>query len=166
MAYQNISYEFTQQDFDAIMAALETLTTKMPFLITMDPKDVKAVFKLGPGSADFAQDAYAAALAFPQILPPSFDVAEFGKDSKLFKQLLEVSMVLDSIQEKVADTQRAVGGEAMTACLEMYAYVQTAKDRVPGLRSVADKLADRFKKQGKKAKRKPPTDMPPPPLHD
>jgi hypothetical protein len=149
MAYQNISYEMSQTDYADIMAALDTLNTKMPFLITLDAKDVKSVFKLGPGSADFAQDSYAAAKAFPQILPPSFDVTEFGKDSMLFKQLSDVLLILDSLQEKVTDTQLAVGGEAMTACLEVYSYVQTAKDRVPGLHSVAEKLAERFKKQKK-----------------
>jgi hypothetical protein len=159
MAYQNISYEISQTDYDAIMAALDTLNTKMPFLITLDAKDVKSVFKLGPGSADFAQDSYAAAKAFPQILPPSFDVTEFGKDSTLFKQLSDVILVLDSLQEKVTDTQLAVGGEAMTACLEVYSYVQTAKDRVPGLHTVAEKLADRFKKQGRREKKQPSPDM-------
>jgi hypothetical protein len=36
----------------------------------------------------------------------------------------------------------------MVASLEVYAYVQTAADRTPGLKSVAEKLKDRFKGQG------------------
>jgi hypothetical protein len=158
MAYQNISYEMSASDYDEIMAALATLNSKMPFLVTLDAKDVKSVFKLGPGSADFVQDADAAAKAFAQILPPSFDSAEFAKDSRLFKQLSDVGLLVDSLQEKIADTRLAVGGEAMTASLEVYAYVQTAKERVPGLQSVAEKLKDRFKKQGRREKKQPDPD--------
>jgi hypothetical protein len=61
----------------------------------------------------------------------------------LFKQLSDIKIVLESLVEKVSNTYPAVGGESMTACLEVYAYVQTAKDRVPGLKSVAYKLNTR-----------------------
>jgi hypothetical protein len=61
-------------------------------------------------------------------------------------------MLLDSLHEKVDNTHAAVGSEAMQASLEVYAYVQTAKDRVPGLKSVAEKLRERFKGQGPRKK--------------
>jgi hypothetical protein len=47
----------------------------------------------------------------------------------------------------------------MVASLEVYAYVQTAGDRTPGLKSVAQKLKERFKSQGvrKNSKKKGPS---------
>lgn len=101
------------------------------------------------------QDASLAVTNFPNILPTSFDKTEYGKDTTLFKALAEIKLLTDSLQEKVDQTYMAVGSEAMVASLEVYAYVQTAADRTPGLKTVADKLKDRFRRQS--ARRTPPT---------
>jgi hypothetical protein len=146
MSYQNISYDLLAADLDEVKAAIATINAKLPFLVTLDSKEIIGLTKLGPKSADFVADAGAAATNFPQILPPSFDVAEYAKDTALFKSLSEIKINLDSLVEKVDHTYTAVGSEAMQASLEVYAYVQTARDRTPGLQSVADKLKDRFKK--------------------
>jgi hypothetical protein len=151
MSYQNISATLPQADIDAVKTAITTISTKLPFLITLDGAERQALFKLGPKSADFVNDASAAAVSFPTILPQSFDKTEYAKDTALFKTLSELKMLLDSVTEKVDNTYLALGAEAMTASLEVYAYVQTAKDRTPGLASVADKLKERFKKERKKS---------------
>ncbi len=156
MSYQNISYDLPTADLDAVKAAIATIQQKLPFLVTLDGQERKALFKLGPKSADFVQDAGAAAGSFPTILPSSFDAAEFNRDTTLFKSLSEVKLLLDSLCEKVDHTYFAVGSEAMTASLEVYAYVQTASDRTPGLKTVAEKLKDRFRVQrAKKSEPKP-----------
>ena len=153
MPYQNISVSLVQADVDAIKTAIATINSKMPFLVTLDGAEKQSLVKLGSKSADFVSDASAAVAGFPQILPPSFDKTEYGKDTALFKVLGDIKLQLDSLTEKVNNTYTAVGSEAMQASLEVYAYVQTAKDRVPGLRSVADKLKERFKGQtGRKKK--------------
>jgi len=147
MPYQNISYALVQADIDAVKTAITTINTKLPFLVTLDAEERKALFKLGPKSADFVNDASAAVTNFPNILPTTFDKTEYGKDTALFKALGEIKLLIDSLQEKLDNTYTAVGSEAMTASLEVYAYVQTAADRTPGLKSVADKLKERFKRQ-------------------
>jgi hypothetical protein len=147
MGYQNVSYDMAQADVDAVKDAIATISSKLPFLITLDGNEIKALFKLGPKSADFVQDASGAVASFPNILPPTFDKAEYGKDTALFRALSEIKMQLDSLSEKVDHTHLAVGSEAMLASLEVYAYVQTAADRTPGLKSVAEKLQERFKTQ-------------------
>lgn len=151
MSYQNISVAMLPADIDEVKAALATINTKLPFLVTLDTSERKALFKLGPKSADFVQDASVAVANFPNILPPSFDKVEYGKDTTLFKTLVEIKALVDSLSEKLDDTYVAVGSEAMVASLEVYAYVQTAADRTPGLRSVADKLKERFKGRKYKA---------------
>lgn len=155
MSYQNISYALPQTDIDAVKTAITTITTKLPFLVTLDAEERKALFKLGPKSADFVNDASSAVTNFPTILPGSFDKTEYGKDTALFKALAEIKLLIDSLQEKLDNTYVAVGSEAMTASLEVYAYVQTAADRTPGLKSVADKLKERFKAQGTRKKADP-----------
>ena len=150
MAYQNISVALPQADIDAVKAAITTINSKLPFLITLDGEERKGLFKLGPKSADFVNDASTAVVSFPSIMPPSFDKVEYAKDTSLFKALNEIKFLLDSLSEKIDNTYLAVGSEAMTASLEVYAYVQTAKARTPGLETAADKLRDRFKGQGRK----------------
>jgi hypothetical protein len=153
MGYQNISVSVVQADIDAVKTAIATINTKLPFLVTLDKKEVKSLVKLGEKSADFFNDCQAAVTGFPQILPPSFDKAEFGKDASLFKALNEIKLHLDSLYEKLHTTHMAVGSEAMVASLEVYAYVQTASERVPGLRTLAAKMKERFKKNGVRKKK-------------
>ena len=150
MSYQNISVALTQSDIDAVKTAIATINTKLSFLVTLDADERKGLFKLGPKSADFVQDASVAVANFPNILPPTFDKAEYDKDTNLFKALFEIKTLVDSLQEKIDNTYMAVGSEAMVASLEVYAYVQTAAPRTPGLGTVADKLRERFKGQGSK----------------
>lgn len=152
MAYQNISYALSPEVMQQVKAAIETVNTSLPFLVTLTPDEKRALVKLGPKSADFVNDASAAVGAFPNILPQSFNVLEYQRDTKLFAHLSEIKMLLDSLQEKINNTYSAVGSEAMQASLEVYAYVQTAKERVPGIKSVAEKLKERFKSQGVKKK--------------
>jgi hypothetical protein len=154
MAYNNISVTLVQADLDAVKTAIATINSKLPFLITLDGDERLALVKLGPKSADFVNDASAAVTAFPQILPASFDKVEYGKDTALFKALSDIKLQVDSLSEKVDNTYMAVGSEAMMASLEVYAYVQTAKDRTPGLGSVADKLKERFKSSASRKKTK------------
>jgi hypothetical protein len=161
MAYQNISYALPQADIDAIKAAIVTINSKLPFLVTLDGDEIKGLVKLGSKSADFVNDASAAAVNFPNVLPASFDKTEYGKDTALFKALGDVKQLVDSLKEKLDNTYMAVGSEAMVASLEVYAYVQTAGDRTPGLKSVAQKLKERFKGQSSRKnanKGKKPTD--------
>jgi hypothetical protein len=155
MSYQNISAVMAQADVDAVKAAIATINSKMPFLITLDKEEIKSLFKLGPKSADFVNDASGAVASFPNIMPPSFDKTEYTKDANLFRILADIKLLLDSLCEKVDNTYTAVGSETMTASLEVYAYVQTAADRTPGLKSVAEKLQERFKSQGFRKKAKP-----------
>lgn len=152
MAYSNISYALTNENLQQVRAAIAQINTLLPFLVTINPDEKRALVKLGAKSADFVHDASSAASSFPAILPPTFDVLEYRRDTNLFDALSEIKMLIDSLHEKVDNTHAAVGSETMQASVEVYAYVQTAKDRVPGLKSVADKLRERFKGQGPKKK--------------
>jgi hypothetical protein len=155
-----ISYVMPQADLDAIKAAIATLNAKMPFLISLAPEEVGYLTKLGPKSVDFAQDAYSASLNFPDVLPPVFNKVEYGKDTTLFKNMNEIKMLIDSLQEKVESTYRAVGSESMTASLTVYELVRSASKTTPGLKSVAEQLGKRYKKRKKNDSNDTPSDSP------
>ena len=152
MAYENISVNIVAQDINDVKTAINTINTKLPWLVTLSPDEIKSLTKLGPKSIDFVQDAKMATVSFPAVLPPSFNTTEFHKDTAAFQALSEVKILIDSLKEKIDNTYHAVGSEAMTQALEVYAYVQTGTARVPGLKSVAEKLSQRFQKNGNKKK--------------
>ncbi|MBL0739877.1 hypothetical protein [Chryseolinea lacunae] len=148
--YQNLSVSIAQADVDAVFAAIATLEEKLPFLITLESQERRAITKLGSRSADFVKDALEAVIALPTVVPSSFNIEEFKKDAALFEFLSRIKFKLDILCEKVDHTHMASGNEAMTSALETYSYVRTASKRTPGLQSVADKLQDRFRKQGRR----------------
>lgn len=150
MAYQNISHSMSEEDINAVKNAIATIEGTMPFLVNLNTNEIRTMVKLGSRSVDFVQDAAQAVSNFGDILPPSFDKEEYIRDTALFKNLTEIKMLVDSLSEKVNNTYTAVGSEAMSSSLEVYAYVQTAATRVPGLASVAAKLKERFKRQSGK----------------
>lgn len=146
MSYNNISYSIPQADIDAVMKAISTINSKLPFLISLSPDERKGLFKLGPKSANFVKDAAAAVAGFPEILPSAFDIAEYNKDTSLFEALSMMKLQIDSLAEKLDDTYLAVGAEAMSESLQVYAYVQTAAKGIPGLKTVAETMQERFRR--------------------
>nr|VFJ92778.1 MAG: hypothetical protein BECKLFY1418A_GA0070994_102622 [Candidatus Kentron sp. LFY] len=125
---------------------------KLPFLINLTVKERRATFKAGPDSVSFIQNALTAAEDHPNILPVSFSTPEFKNDVDLFTVLTELGAIAASVASEIDDTRLAVGGEAMRERTQVYDYVKTAAKTTPGLKPVADQLAERFKKAGKRKK--------------
>lgn len=153
-----ISATMSQANVDAVKAAIVTIGTQMPFLISLNEEERRALTKVGPKSVDFVQEAYNASVNFPGILPPLFDKVEYGKDTALFKALSEIKLLINSLNEKVNSTYMAVGAESMNGSLTVYELVRSATKNSPGLKSVSEELSKRFKGQGKRTSKKKPSD--------
>ncbi|MBW4661299.1 MAG: hypothetical protein KME15_21710 [Drouetiella hepatica Uher 2000/2452] len=151
MSYQNISAQLTETDLQDIQAALETIETKLPFLVHLTVEERRKLFKMGNKSLAFVSNSLTAAQANPDILPASFDLDEFRSDYHLATTLTEVHFRLQQLTEKVDDTLMAVSSEAMNSSLTVYDYVKTAAKKTPGLKAIADQLGDRFKASRSKA---------------
>jgi hypothetical protein len=145
MANPNISAALTDEDVAAVIAAVATIKGKIPFGVTLTPEQRQALPKLGTKSAGFVDEAQAAALTHPEILPGTFDATEFAKDAALFEQLLKVYAAVAPVAEMIEHTTMAVGSEAFAEARMVYQYVKTAARVTPGLQSVAEKLGERFK---------------------
>jgi hypothetical protein len=148
---KNVSAVVTPVDLQAVITSIQQVEAKLPFLISLSQEERIHLTKMGPKSVDFVSDAAEAIKAFPSIMPPTFDKAEFTKDTELVKALVTIKMYADSLQQKVDDTLMEVGSEAMVRGLEVYAQVHLQQENIPGLRSAFDKLKSRFAK----TKRKP-----------
>jgi hypothetical protein len=160
MSYQNLSAVVSDADKQAVKDAIITIQQKLPFLVNLTPAERKSLFKTGPNSLSFVQNALQAAQNNPTILPGAFDVTEFGSDVTLFAVLTELGTMVDQLASEIDDTRLAVGSEAMNEASQVYNYVKTAAKTTPGLKPVADQLGERFQKT--KNQNTPPT---PPPAH-
>lgn len=146
MPYQNISVTVPDADVLAVKAAIATIQQKLPFLVNLTTDERKAIFKTGPNSLSFVQNALQAAQNNPDIFPKNFDVAEFASDVSLFAVLTDITTAIAQLASSVDDTRLAVGGEAMKEATQVYNYVKAAAAITPGLKPVADQLAQRFQK--------------------
>ena len=145
MPYQNISAQISGETMQAVKNALATLETNLPFLIKLSDTERKALFKAGPKRLSFVQNALTASQDNPDILPKSFDAAEFESDVELFAALTEINTLVAQLASKVDDTRMAVGSEAMNEASDVYNYVKAAVKKTPGLKPVADQLGELFK---------------------
>jgi hypothetical protein len=152
MPYQNIDAVISPAELQAVRDAFATINQKLPFLVTLTAAERRTVFKAGPDSLSFVENAQVAAKNNPDILPASFDNAGFQKDVDLFAALTELNSLAASIASQIDDTRMAVGSEAMQEAGQIYKYVQAAAKTTPGLKTVADQLGERFKRAGKKTK--------------
>jgi hypothetical protein len=141
MSYQNISATVA-----AIKADLADIKAKLPFLITLTPSERKQLPKAGPNSLSFVENALAAAQNNPAILPAGFDQDEFESDVNLFSVLTDLNTAIAQLASEVDDTRMAVGSEAMAEARQVYGYVKAAVKTTPGLKPVADQLAERFQR--------------------
>jgi hypothetical protein len=152
MSAQNlVSASIAPETKTDILAKLADIKSKLGFLLTLQPDEVKALFKAGNGFAPFVEKAYNAAVSHPNILPPVFDSAEFQKDFQLSKDLVAINDLVSELRESLGNTLLAVNSDALTEALEVYSAVKQNRDKVPGLNVVADEMAEFFKKTRKKA---------------
>lgn len=149
MPYQNINATLSETDAQAIKDAFATVKQKLPFLVNLTPEERRAIFKTGPDSLSFVQNALSAAQNNPAIFPASFNTADFQKDVDLFAALTELSTMSDGTTSQIDDTRLAVGGEAMQQAIQVYNYVREAAKNTPGLKPIADQLSERFQRAGK-----------------
>jgi hypothetical protein len=149
MPDNRISADLSQTDQQAVLAAINTIRQKLPFLIDLTPEDRRALPRMGDKSRAFVQQALELATQNPDILPRSFDVEEMRKDVELFSALSPLLAALAQLQELMEDTYLAVGSEAYTAALLVYQYAR-AGGQGAALDGALDALSQRFaRKSGK-----------------
>ncbi len=144
MPYQNISAQVSDQKMQAVKDAISTIETNLHFLISLTNDERRTLFKAGPKRLSFVQNALTASQDNPDILPKSFDAAEFESDVELFAALTEIGTLVEQLFSKIDDTRLAVGSEAMDEASDVYNYVKAAVKKTPGLKPVADQLGQLF----------------------
>lgn len=143
MPEDRIEATLTQADRDAVLAAIQTIKERLPFLTDLTPDERRALPKMGDRSRTFVDRALEVATQDDSFLPRSFQVAEMRQDVELVNSLESIRLALLQLSEAVDDTYTLAGSEAYTAALVVYQSAR-AQGRGGPLDAVADELGRRF----------------------
>ena len=154
MPDNRITATLSQADLTAVMDAISTIRTKLPFLLDLTLEERRQLPKMGDKSRAFVQQALEVATQNEDMLPRSFSVEEMRRDVELANALQPIMVGLNQLQELVDDTYLQVGSEAYTAALLVYQYARAA-GKGAALDGMLDALGQRFARKTKK--------LPPPP---
>lgn len=144
MLSNQVDAQLTLQD---IMAALDTIRTKLPFLIGLSIEERRRLSKLGRKSQTFTHQALDVAQQHPELMPRFFDVEEARRDMALFIALNPVLQAVSELQVLIRDTQTLAGSEAYAAARMAYAAAKTMGHRL-GLEDVVEQLSQRYDRNG------------------
>jgi hypothetical protein len=121
-----VSATLSNADRDAVIAAIDTIHTKLPFLIDLTPQERRSLAKMGDESQAFVDKALQATAENPDVLPAAFDAAEYNADKTLFDQLAQITAPLNQLAEEFDDTVLALGSDLYTESLVVYGYLKAA----------------------------------------
>lgn len=150
MPVNRVSATLGETERLAVLAAIETIRQKLPFLIDLTPEERRTLPKMGDKSRGFVAQALEIATLNPDILPRSFDVGEMRNDVELLDALLPVVSAVSQLNELVEDTYMAVGSDAYAAALLVYQYARAAGKGM-ALDSALDGMGQRFARKSRSA---------------
>ena len=139
-----VDAELTAADLQAVETAIETIQTKLPFLISLTNDEKASMFKLGETYKPFVEKAEWLVDNFPMIMPGAFNTAQFKKDLALLTILGSLNNKLQSIAKTMDDTITAVGSDVILAALEIYNSGKNNEERIPGLKPIIDEMKTFF----------------------
>ena len=144
-----ISAALTAQDVQDILAAIQVIENKLPFIVGLTADERKTLPKINRQNKLFVDDALQACTNNASLLPTYVSVGEMQKDYDLYRTLEQVLQPLAQLYEKVRDTQILAGSEAYSSALTVYKLFQMAAAvGMPGMDTIVAQLSERFAGQG------------------
>ena len=145
-----ISAVLSDEDKAIIKSSFNTAVQKMPFLFMATKEEKTARQNLGDGS-DFVLKALNVVQNRGEIMPQTFNPAEFQKDQLLHQQLYDVQINLMPILQKLQDTITILGQELMEQSNSVYGQLQIAAKRDSSLKPLLDEMKPFYEKTKKKS---------------
>lgn len=142
-ADNRIEAKLPATDLADVLTAIDTIKTKLPFLVDLSPEERKAMLKMGGQNLDFVTHAQELAAQNQDFLPRSFNVSDMTADVDLLRGLVTVMTRLQPLYDLIDDTYMLVGSEAYAAALEVYRYAKQAH-LGDGLDPLLDTLGKKF----------------------
>lgn len=149
LSNNRLDFTLSQSDITAINDSIDTLNSRLDFLIGLTVTERISLPAIDVGNKAFTEDAINAATSNELLLPGYISVTAMKNDLDLFNQLEPIKVKLNQILEKINDTQLLAGSEAYVAALTVYKLFGSAADAgVPGTDTIYDLLKQRFAGQG------------------
>lgn len=145
-----ISGEITDVNLTALEAIPAAIAAELPFLITLTVTERKYKRKMATKNTGYVADVYAGAKAHTDVLPGSFDFAEFTKDMNLKTRLQYVKQIFVSVVEKIDDTDLQLGNELMKQSDKCYSHLKLAAKDNTAVKEIVDQIATAYSGIGKK----------------
>ncbi len=138
-----MSLALSADDLDAVDSALTVLEARLAGLIALRVEERRGMAKMGDKSEAFCRQTLTILQQNPQIVPPSFDLAEAQADLAAVDVLRPRLARLQRLTERAEDSEMALGSDVMSASLEGYALLKVS-GRNQGLEGLRQGLSARF----------------------
>lgn len=133
-----------------ILDEIESIESKLTFLINLKADDRHNLAKMGDKTLAFVTKSLEYSKQNPSIVPPFLDVTKFDSEVKIVNDLSSIMKPLRQLLEKLDDTAMLAGSEAYASALVFYNAVKSAsKADVPGMKNIYEDLQIRFPGRGK-----------------
>lgn len=151
MDQKKISASLAAADLAAVLAAVATIRTKLPFLISLSADERKHLANVTEQSQGVVLSAINFVAQHPEALPGTFDTAEFTKDANLLSPMQQVASAIAQLNRDTDDTLRALHGDLYSEFLDFYAIAKTT-NRNGGYDEFINAVKGRFAKSPRKTK--------------
>jgi len=140
-----ISATILAVDKAAVLAAIATIRTKLPFLVNLTMDERQGLPKMADKTLAFDVKCAGYMTAHPELVPSFVNVVELAKDRSLVADLNDIARELAIAAEGIDDTIMLAGSEAYMADLSFYQNVRQASQRgVVGADAIYSDLKARF----------------------
>lgn len=138
----------------SISALLQQVSDAMPFLIGLTPEQRLRLARVGDRTRPFVQDALSVTFANPGLLPRSVNLDELRARAESLTQLNEVKRLLQSLLEKVSDSEARLASDLYGVTRTVYTVLKTPAT-VPGLIEQRARLRKRFQRKTRRSDETP-----------
>jgi hypothetical protein len=145
MSQNLVSLDITDAQVVAALDALTALEGALTGLISLDNEERRRLPKMGQKSEFICRQTLSVLAQNPQIIPPSLGLADAQADLRALDQLRPVLDRLQRLAERGADTEIALGSDAMDVAREGYGLLQVS-GRHQGLDAARKELSTRWAK--------------------
>ena len=140
-----VSPTLSSQDSADIVSALEGVRSKLPFLVTLSPRERQQRAKMGHKSVGFDEKCVAYMQSNPEFLPGFVGNERMAGNRAVRAELLRFAAPLNALAQAVNDTLLELSSDIWTADLAYYRVVQAAARRdEPAAKLILADLKTRF----------------------
>jgi len=150
--HNRVSATLSSEDIAAVVAALNTINSKLPFLLSLEPGESRELPKIGPRTLSFDERCTTYMEKNPELIPAFIDPKEVTKDRVARTQLADISRMFTTLAQNTEDTLAVISHEIYNADLAFYQNVkQAAKRGVLSAQSIYTDLSERFPGRGSRS---------------